>query len=139
KGLKQGDRVVTSGSFLVDAETRLNPAAGSIYFGGSGGNKSAASAANVRPSTPEDKRGKIAAALAKLSPADRAAAEAEELCPVLDGSPLGGMGVPVKLTLEGQDVFLCCKNCLKRAQASPAETLARAKELIERKKQAQGP
>ena len=36
-GLKQGDLVVTSGSFLVDAETRLNPAAGSIYFGGSGG------------------------------------------------------------------------------------------------------
>ena len=36
-GLKPGERVVTSGSFLVDAETRLNPAAGSIYFGGSGG------------------------------------------------------------------------------------------------------
>jgi len=37
QGLKRGERVVTTGSFLVDAETRLNPAAGSIYFGGSGG------------------------------------------------------------------------------------------------------
>jgi Cu(I)/Ag(I) efflux system membrane fusion protein len=36
RGLKEGDRVVASGSFLVDAETRLNPAAGSIYFGGGG-------------------------------------------------------------------------------------------------------
>ncbi|HLQ46386.1 MAG TPA: efflux RND transporter periplasmic adaptor subunit, partial [Planctomycetaceae bacterium] len=34
-GLEAGEVVVTSGSFLVDAETRLNPAAGSIYIGGS--------------------------------------------------------------------------------------------------------
>jgi len=39
RGLMPGDLVVTSGSFLVDAETRLNPAAGSIYFGGSGGSQ----------------------------------------------------------------------------------------------------
>jgi len=31
-GLAIGDQIVTSGSFLVDAETRLNPAAGSIYL-----------------------------------------------------------------------------------------------------------
>jgi multidrug efflux pump subunit AcrA (membrane-fusion protein) len=36
KGLAAGDRVVTSGAFLLDAETRLNPAAGVIYFGASG-------------------------------------------------------------------------------------------------------
>ena len=35
KGLAAGDRVVTSGAFLLDAETRLNPAAGVIYFGAS--------------------------------------------------------------------------------------------------------
>jgi hypothetical protein len=33
-GLRAGDRVVTAGSYNIDAETRLNPAAGSIYFGG---------------------------------------------------------------------------------------------------------
>ena len=43
-GLNAGDRVVTSGSFLVDAETRLNPAAGSIYFGNSSGSKTASTA-----------------------------------------------------------------------------------------------
>src|SRR5262249_18325969 len=33
KGLEPGDRVAAAGSFLIDAETRLNPAAGSIYVG----------------------------------------------------------------------------------------------------------
>ncbi len=35
-GLKPGDRVVTAGAFLLDAESRLNPAAGAQYFGASG-------------------------------------------------------------------------------------------------------
>jgi hypothetical protein len=33
KGLAAGDRVVTSGAFLLDAEARLDPAAGAVYFG----------------------------------------------------------------------------------------------------------
>ena len=37
KGLAAGDKVAAAGSFLVDAETRLNPAAASTYFGASGG------------------------------------------------------------------------------------------------------
>jgi len=56
RGLQTGDRVVTAGSFLLDAETRLNPAAGSIYFGGSSRAAAAgASTLNVRPSTPKAK------------------------------------------------------------------------------------
>ncbi len=39
KGLAEGDRVAAAGAFLIDAETRLNPAAGSAYFGASGGPK----------------------------------------------------------------------------------------------------
>jgi Cu(I)/Ag(I) efflux system membrane fusion protein len=37
KGLRAGQRVAAAGAFLVDAETRLNPAAGSTYVGASGG------------------------------------------------------------------------------------------------------
>jgi Cu(I)/Ag(I) efflux system membrane fusion protein len=37
KGLRAGQRVAAAGAFLVDAETRLNPAAGSTYIGASGG------------------------------------------------------------------------------------------------------
>lgn len=33
KGLAAGDRVVTAGAFLLDAEAHINPAAGSVYFG----------------------------------------------------------------------------------------------------------
>jgi Cu(I)/Ag(I) efflux system membrane fusion protein len=36
-GLEPGDQVATAGAFLVDAENRLNPAAGAQYFGASGG------------------------------------------------------------------------------------------------------
>ncbi|MBI2901307.1 MAG: efflux RND transporter periplasmic adaptor subunit [Planctomycetes bacterium] len=35
-GLKPGDRVVTAGAFLLDAESQLNPAAKAQYFGASG-------------------------------------------------------------------------------------------------------
>jgi membrane fusion protein, copper/silver efflux system len=37
KGLQAGDRVAAAGAFLIDAETRLNPAAASAYYGASGG------------------------------------------------------------------------------------------------------
>jgi Cu(I)/Ag(I) efflux system membrane fusion protein len=36
-GLSPGDKVAAAGAFLLDAETRLNPAAASSYFGASGG------------------------------------------------------------------------------------------------------
>ncbi|MEI7838010.1 MAG: efflux RND transporter periplasmic adaptor subunit, partial [Planctomycetota bacterium] len=43
-GLKDGDQVAAQGAFLVDAENRLNPAAGAQYFGASGGPGTAAPA-----------------------------------------------------------------------------------------------
>ncbi len=39
---KAGDKVAAAGGFLIDAETRLNPAAASTYFGASGGPQSSA-------------------------------------------------------------------------------------------------
>lgn len=131
-GLKKGERVVTSGSFLVDAETRLNPAAGSIYFGGSGGSQSRASTtATVRPSTPENRDAKIDAALTALSPEDRALAEAQRFCPVLPKNRLGVMGPPIKLSIEGQTVFICCEGCRQTALEEPQETLTKVQELKE--------
>lgn len=124
RGLEAGDQIVTTGSFLLDAETRLNPAAGSIYFGGSSsGGKTAAGASTVRPSTPADLEAKIAADLAKLGQADRKLAEAQVYCPVLKGSPLGSMGVPIKLMIQNQPVFLCCDGCEKGALANPQRTI----------------
>lgn len=125
RGLKPGEWVVTSGSFLVDAETRLNPAAGSIYFGGSGGSHTNHShVTTVRPSTPEDPDAKIRAALASLSADDRKLVERQRFCPVLTSNRLGVMGTPVKVTFEGRPIFLCCSGCKDKALADPKATLA---------------
>lgn len=108
RGLDAGDRVVTAGSFLVDAETRLNPAAGSIYFGGTGLNKDAQASATVaRPSTPTDEEATIKAALSKVSAGDRSLALAQKFCAVKTENLLGSMGPPVKVMLRGHPVFLC--------------------------------
>jgi Cu(I)/Ag(I) efflux system membrane fusion protein len=131
RGLQAGDRVVTNGAFLIDAETRLNPAAGSVYYGGSGG-RGGDSAVPVRPSTPEDEgtqERKVKAELAKLNAEDRKLAEAQKYCPVLTANRLGSMGPPVKVMLDGQPVFLCCKGCEGKAKANSRETLAKVEEL----------
>jgi len=132
-GLGAGDDVVASGSFLVDAETRLNPAAGSIYFGGSGGSKSGSGITNVRPSTPDDEEAKLAAVFAKLPEADRKLVEAQQFCPILSSNRLGSMGTPVKLMIEGQPVFLCCSGCKQSAQDHPQETLTKVESLKQRR------
>jgi YHS domain-containing protein len=72
----------------------------------------------------EAEEDKIAAALAKLSDADRAAAEKQKNCPV-SGKPLGSMGTPVKVTVKGQDVFLCCAGCKAAIEKDPDKYLAK--------------
>jgi Cu(I)/Ag(I) efflux system membrane fusion protein len=130
RGLVLGDKVVTTGSFLVDAETRLNPAAGSIYFGGSGGSQSGrSSVTTVRPTTPDDPDAKIEAALAQLSAEDRALAAQQKFCPVLTDNRLGVMGTPVKVMVGGQPVFLCCIGCKEKALVDPKATLATVERL----------
>jgi hypothetical protein len=71
--------------------------------------------------------GEIAEALAQLSPEDRALAEKQVNCPV-SGQPLGGMGVPYKVTVEGRDVLLCCKGCEGEILANPEKYLAKLPE-----------
>jgi Cu(I)/Ag(I) efflux system membrane fusion protein len=130
-GLKAGDKIVTQGSFLIDAETRLNPAAGSIYFGGS---KTASSTAAMRPSTPEDEDSKARKArleLAQLGAEDRRLAESQKFCAIQQSNLLGSMGAPIKILLEGQPVFLCCESCKTKAESDPRKTL----ETVERFKQ----
>jgi Cu(I)/Ag(I) efflux system membrane fusion protein len=129
-GLEAGDMVVTAGSFLVDAETRLNPAAGSIYFGGSG--SKSGQAAHIKPSTPSDPDAKIKAALAKLSESDRKLAEDQIYCPIQTNNRLGSMGVPIKIDVNGQPVFLCCIGCEEGAKKDAAKTLKSLAEVKNR-------
>jgi Cu(I)/Ag(I) efflux system membrane fusion protein len=120
-GLGEEDRVVTAGSFLIDAETRLNPAAGSVYIGGSSGGGKGGPVA-IRPTTPDDEAERVAATMAKLSREDRKLAQAQRTCPVRN-EPLGTMGVPYKMTLNGETLFVCCKACEPDARKDPGETL----------------
>lgn len=68
----------------------------------------------------------VVASLSELSEADRQAALAQSICPVT-GEPLGSMGKPPKVAVEGQDVFLCCAGCEEEIQANPEEYLAKLK------------
>src|SRR4051812_32238730 len=51
----------------------------------------------------------IRESLAKLSAEDRKLAEAQKWCAIEDESRLGSMGVPMKILVKGEPVFLCCK------------------------------
>lgn len=68
-------------------------------------------------------------ALAKLPAADLPLAEAQLFCPIVEGSRLGSMGMPVKLMLDGKPVFLCCKGCEDTARADSKATLTKVNEI----------
>lgn len=69
----------------------------------------------------------IAAAMAKLSPEDRALAETQKVC-IVANEPLGSMGTPIKVEHDGQVAFLCCAGCQDAFEADPEKFLAALKE-----------
>ncbi len=64
--------------------------------------------------------------LAELSDADRALAEKQKVCPV-SGEELGSNGKPVKVSLKGQSVFVCCPDCEAAIRKNPDKYLAKLK------------
>lgn len=72
----------------------------------------------------------------KLSPEDRKLAEEQGFCPVHMNNPLGSMGVPVKVMVKGQPVFLCCDACEAKAKAHADRTLAKVQQMKEQHKEA---
>ncbi len=103
-GLEPGQRVATAGTFLIDAETRLNPSLAASYFGAARGSREAAS------STPEP-----SSDTAKL-------ATAQKVCPVT-GKPLGSMGTPRKVVVKGRTVLICCEGCREALESAPEKYL----------------
>ena len=83
----------------------------------------------LKEAAPAVDEAKIKANLAKLGDDDRKLAEAQKFCAVENDTRLGEVGVPAKILVKDQPVFLCCKMCEKEAQADPDKTLARVKEL----------
>jgi hypothetical protein len=85
----------------------------------------------IEPMVQDDKseEAEVAAALAKLSKGDLALAIVQRNCVVLEDNRLGSMGTPIKVTIEGQPVFLCCEGCKKKALANSKASLAKAAKL----------
>lgn len=110
-GLDPGDRVVTAGAFLVDAEGRLNPSLAVSYFG------AGRHAETVTAAAPE----------AVLTAADRFLVEQQKNCPVTSKA-LGSMGTPVRTEVGGRTVFLCCEGCRPAIEDNPAKYLAKLPE-----------
>jgi hypothetical protein len=73
-----------------------------------------------------DAQGDIEQNLAQLPPGDATLAAAQQVCPV-SGEPLGSMGKPIKVELQGEAVFICCEGCEETLKANPDEYLAKLK------------
>lgn len=160
-GLLPGDRVAAAGAFLIDAETRLNPAASASYFGASGGTSgnggsnadgdqasSASPMAMPQTDTPSDNEtpeetnhraegaakesaeaiaktpltAQQLAEIAKLPADEQTLAKQQVLCPVTK-KPLGSMGKPLKVSVDGDSVFVCCRGCVNAVQRNAASML----------------
>jgi hypothetical protein len=89
----------------------------------------ASGCAQESSSPPPDKEAKIKASLDKLDPDDRRLAEEQKYCAVETENRLGSMGKPIKVMVNDEPVFLCCKGCEKRALKDPEKTLATVKQL----------
>jgi hypothetical protein len=50
---------------------------------------------------------------------------------VQEGVRLGSMGKPVKVSVKGKDVFLCCEGCREAALKDPDKTLKTVEKLKE--------
>ena len=105
RGVGLGDRVVTAGAFLLDAETRLNPSLAASYFG-----------AATRPTR------EVTGPPAPAGASDEQLIARQKVCPVTD-EELGSMGAPVKVMIDGRPVFICCKGCEKALRSDPKKYL----------------
>ena len=75
------------------------------------------------------KLAKASSGLGKLPMKDRMAAEMQKFCAIANKNYLGSMGKPLKLTVDGKPVYLCCKGCVGKAKADPAATLTKVASL----------
>jgi hypothetical protein len=115
EGIAAGERVVASGAYLLDAESRLNPALAAAYFGATGAGRTPAAAPAPKSQAP---------ASSSLSAADKKLAAAQKVCPVT-GAALDSMGGPVRVIVGTRVIFLCCSGCEDEFRKEPQKFLAK--------------
>jgi Cu(I)/Ag(I) efflux system membrane fusion protein len=114
QGVKKGEQVACSGNFLIDSQMQLAGKPSLID----------PTKAASRGEPEEAKSAQLLAALSQLSDEDRILAESQEICPVTR-LPLGSMGTPIKVDVNGRPVFICCKGCQGKLLSNPDEYLAK--------------
>ena len=92
-----------------------------LSSGDSGRNANAAGSRETKPSPVK----KIT--ITTATAADQAAIARQRVCPVLQ-ERLGVMGTSIKITADGQTLFVCCKGCVGKVVENPERYLARAAE-----------
>jgi Cu(I)/Ag(I) efflux system membrane fusion protein len=105
-GLKEQDRVVTRGNFLLDSQFQVTGKASLLYPertpAGHGDGLTAKQRANLEG----------------FSEAERQEIAAQKICP-MSGAKLASMGKPYKMTINGRTLWLCCKGCERGVKKDP--------------------
>lgn len=113
-GLEAGDVVATSGNFLIDSQMQL------------AGNPSLVDPSRLKPADPlsEPLSPALVKVLEELDARSRERAVEQRICPVTE-MPLGSMGVPPTVDVDGRQIFLCCEGCREPLLEEPQRYLAR--------------
>ena len=96
-GLKPGEQVVTNGNLLIDGQAEMNRA----FMLADSSHYAAEPAAKAKPFP-----------------------ESIKTC-LVSGETLDEMGEPYVFVYEGQEVKLCCKDCVKKFDKEPAKYIAK--------------
>ena len=114
KGLAEGEKVATSGNFLLDSQMQL------------AGNPSIIDPTRAAPPLEmvDGFAAKELAEIKQLPDEEQPLALAQVICPVTDYK-LGSMGVPPKVIVNGETVYICCEGCREDLLEQPAMYLAK--------------
>ena len=117
-GIEPGEQVVSSGVFMLDSTFNIQGKV-SLIDPNQADSKNESQLAIAEAEAIEIER-----AFAELSPADRELAESQVICPVTEVK-LGtlGMGTPIRVKLDQQDVLICCEGCRSALVESPTKYL----------------
>ena len=117
KGLAEGEKVATSGNFLLDSQMQL------------AGNPSLIDPS--RAAAPLEMiagfSAKELAEIQQLPDAEQALAIEQVICPVTEYK-LGSMGVPKKVEVDGSLIFICCEACREDVVSKPDVQVAKIAE-----------
>lgn len=147
QGLQEGEQVATSGNFLIDSQmqlagnpslidpTKAQPIVEIEFDEGDlppiGTPQMVAVEALTLPlhysPTLVEQVDEPTTVTSELSPDDQQLVARQKVCPVTN-LPLGSMGAPIKVMVEGRPVFICCEGCRKQLIAEPAKFLAKLPE-----------